>query len=167
MAAAKAMSASTRNSARSSAEYAGVHRAQDALLDRVITVELGHYDRDTEIGITMSRSGVNQRVATRIVDLVRLCRIEGRTPHYPTIRACIAIARVLSHRGADAAITDPIFLWACCDILGPALRREGATSAVSTDQIAVLIERVCHETPPMDEGTNQMYPRTAKRRSQS
>ncbi|MFQ5874363.1 MAG: gas vesicle protein GvpN, partial [Dehalococcoidia bacterium] len=30
-------------------EYAGVHRAQDALRDRMITINLGHYDRETEI----------------------------------------------------------------------------------------------------------------------
>src|SRR5271165_2092238 len=54
-------------------EYAGVHRAQDALLDRVITIELGHYDRDTEIAITTSRSGLPECAAARIVDVVRLC----------------------------------------------------------------------------------------------
>jgi gas vesicle protein GvpN len=127
------------------AEYAGVHRAQDALLDRVITIELGHYDRATEIAITMSRSGLSPRAATRIVDLVRIWRSEGTQPHHPTIRACIAIARVLAHRGADADAHDPVFLWACNDILGPALRRETVGKALPGEQIASLIRRVCDD----------------------
>jgi nitric oxide reductase NorQ protein len=130
-------------------EYAGVHRAQDALLDRVITIELGHYDRDTEIAITTSRSGLPECAAARIVDVVRLCRSEGRLPHYPTIRACIAIARVLAHQDADAAPTDPVFLWACCDILSPALRREAASDLRPADLVRNLIGRVCG-----DDGAN-------------
>jgi gas vesicle protein GvpN len=124
-------------------EYAGVHRAQDALLDRVITIELGHYDRDTEIAITSSRSGLDLRAATLIVDLVRLCRAESRQPHYPTIRACIAIGRVLAHRGAQATMDDDVFLWTCTDILGPALPRETAGEVVPIERIRDLIRRAC------------------------
>ena len=42
------------------AEYAGVYRTQDALLDRMITLHLDHYDRDTEIAITASKSGIDR-----------------------------------------------------------------------------------------------------------
>lgn len=100
-------------------EYAGVHRAQDALLDRMITVQLGHYDRETEIAITARKSGVDEGVAARLVDLVRLCRSHGRDPHYPTVRACVALARVLAFRGGEASVRDPAFVWACRDVLGP------------------------------------------------
>jgi hypothetical protein len=41
-------------------------------------------------------------------------------PHYPTLRASIAIARVLAARGGEANGRNPIFLWACQDILRPA-----------------------------------------------
>ncbi len=99
-------------------EYAGVHRTQEALLDRVITLRLGHYDRDTEIAITAGKSGLAAGEAEKIVDLVRLCRREGKDPHAPTIRACIAIARVLTTRGRKADVRDPVFVWACHDILG-------------------------------------------------
>ena len=39
-------------------EYAGVHKTQDALLDRLITINLGHLDRETEIAIAMAKSGL-------------------------------------------------------------------------------------------------------------
>ena len=63
-------------------EYAGVYRTQDALLDRMITLPLDHYDRETEIGITASKSGLDPARAARVVDVVRLCRAEG---HVATI----------------------------------------------------------------------------------
>ena len=44
-------------------EYAGVYRAQDALLDRMITIQLGHYDRETEIEITARKSGLDAETA--------------------------------------------------------------------------------------------------------
>ncbi len=99
------------------AEYAGVYRAQDALLDRMITLHLGHYDRATEIAITASKSGIDLERAARIVDVVRLCRSEGQDQHYPTLRASIAVARVLAARGGEASIRNPVFVWACRDIL--------------------------------------------------
>lgn len=121
-------------------EYTGVHRAQDALLDRMITIQLGHYDRDTEIAITARKSGVADSDAERVVDLVRLCRCEGRDPHYPTIRACIAIARVLAYRGHEASPADPVYLWACRDILGACAPRGAAGNAAGF--IDELIRRV-------------------------
>ncbi|ODS34292.1 MAG: gas vesicle protein [Candidatus Scalindua rubra] len=42
-------------------EYAGVYKAQDALKDRMITIKLGHYDRDTEIVITCAKAGVKEK----------------------------------------------------------------------------------------------------------
>jgi gas vesicle protein GvpN len=146
-------------------EYAGVHRAQDALLDRVITIELGHYDRDTEIAITARRSGISKRAASRIVDLVRLCRNEGREPYYPTIRACVAIARVLAHRRADAVATDPVFCWACRDILSSALRRDAVTETVLTDQVTKLISRVCDDDRSIADSPVRATGRSRSRRS--
>jgi hypothetical protein len=91
------------------------------LLDRLITIQLGHYDRETEIAITARKSGVAESEAERVVDLVRLCRAEGRDPHHPTIRAAIAIARVLACRGCKASFDDPVYVWACRDILGASM----------------------------------------------
>jgi len=42
-------------------EYAGVHKTQDALRDRMVTIELDHFDEETEIAITEARSGIAAR----------------------------------------------------------------------------------------------------------
>jgi gas vesicle protein GvpN len=98
-------------------EYAGVHKTQDALMDRLITVNLGHFDRETEVQIAMAKSGLSCLDAEIIVDVVRELRGLGVNNHRPTIRACIAIARILAHRGARAHKDDPVFQWACRDVL--------------------------------------------------
>ena len=97
-------------------EYAGVHKTQDALMDRLITIQLEHYDRETEIQITIARSGIGLADAGIIVDLVRKLRSVGVSNSRPTIRACIAIARVLTLRGVHAQPEDSIFQWVCRDV---------------------------------------------------
>jgi len=98
-------------------EYAGVHKTPDALLDRLITINLGHYDRETEIKIALARSGIHREDAETIVDIVRELRNLGVNNHRPTLRASIAIASILARRGARARIGDEVFQWACRDAL--------------------------------------------------
>jgi len=98
-------------------EYAGTHKTQDALMDRLITIHLGHYDRDTEVRITTAKSGLSMTDAERIVDIVRELRGVGVNNHRPTIRACITIARILAREGGSARWNDPVFQWVCRDVL--------------------------------------------------
>lgn len=107
-------------------EYVGVHRTQDALMDRMITIDVGHHDQETEIQITRAKSGVALEDAAAIVDLVR--QIRGDNGHRPTIRACIAIARVLMHHNARARNDDPVYRWVCRDVLGVDIGQSGIGS---------------------------------------
>lgn len=124
-------------------EYAGVHKTQNALLDRMITIELGHYDRETEIAITRARAGLNAPSAEKIVDLVREFRKLGVSNYRPTVRACIMVGRVVQLRGGEARADDPIFVETCLDVLGGEIvkvRKQGVS--VAADQIRQLIEKV-------------------------
>ena len=98
-------------------EYAGVHKTQDALMDRLITISLEHYDRETEIQIVIARSHIDRADAEIIVDLVRDLRRVSANHSRPTIRACLTIARVLVLRGAQARSDEPVFQWVCRDVL--------------------------------------------------
>jgi len=99
-------------------EYAGVHKAQDALRDGMITINLGHYDRATEIAITRAKSRVSQQDAERIVNIVRGIRETGDYEFTPTVRACIAIAKVLNISGGRPEVGDDTFSRVCLDVLG-------------------------------------------------
>jgi gas vesicle protein GvpN len=125
-------------------EYAGVHKTQDALLDRLITINIGHFDRESEIRITMSKSGVERLDAEVIVDLVRDLRSVGVNNHRPTIRACIAIAKILAYRGAHARSSDPVFNWVSRDVLGAnttKITHDGMS--VMQEQLAASMAKVC------------------------
>jgi len=98
-------------------EYAGVHKTQDALMDRLITLKMGHFDRETEIQVCMTKSGLDQENAATIVDIVRDLRKVGVNNNRPTVRASIAIARILAHLGGRARENDPIFISVCHDVL--------------------------------------------------
>ena len=98
-------------------EYAGVHKTQDALMDRLITIVLGHYGRETEIAITAARAGIDSSEAMTIVDVVRALRGMGVNNHRPTIRACIAIGRIIASSGARADLNNQTFLAVCRDVL--------------------------------------------------
>ncbi|MDQ7780344.1 MAG: gas vesicle protein GvpN [Planctomycetota bacterium] len=99
-------------------EYAGTHKTQDALMDRLITVNIGHYDRETEVEIAVAKSGVARREAEKIVNMVRELREFGVNNNRPTIRASIALARLLAHVGDDAWSNDSaLFRGMCRDVL--------------------------------------------------
>jgi gas vesicle protein GvpN len=98
-------------------EYAGVHKTQDALRDRMVTLELDHFDEDTEIAITQARSGASREEAQRIVALVRALRELHPSHSVPTVRSCIIIAKTLKIRAAHVHPDDPAFREICFDVL--------------------------------------------------
>lgn len=113
-------------------EYAGVYTPQSALLDRMITIRLGNYNRDTEIAITRAKSGLSLEDAQKIVDLVRTVRNEASIGTKPSIRACIMIGQILRHRQTRVEPDDPVFLETCLDVLSPSLVGNGRMQQIIT-----------------------------------
>lgn len=99
------------------AEYAGVHESQDALADRMVTLDLDYYDRETEIAITASQSNLPLEHAAKVVDIVRDFRASGEYDQAPTMRACLMIARVIAMQGIAPRAGDPRFTQIVLDIL--------------------------------------------------
>ena len=125
-------------------EYAGVYTPQSALLDRMVTIKLGYYDRDTEIAITRAKSGLPLDEAGKLVDLVRAARHEVDS-NMLSVRACIMLGRVLLHRQARVELTDAAFLDTCLDVLSP--------NFISTARLRQIIETVLgpHTAPGRGE----------------
>ena len=78
-------------------DYAGVHKPQDALLDRLATIHMDYYDRDTEIKIVRAHSKVSQSEAEVIVDLIRGLRKRLQGAEKPGTRPAIMIAKILQN----------------------------------------------------------------------
>jgi gas vesicle protein GvpN len=125
-------------------EYAGVHKTQDALLDRMITIHLSHFDRNSEIQVTVAKSGLPYEDAEVIVDIVRQLRSVGVNNHRPTIRACIAIARILFHMNGRARLSDNRFVRICHDVLNidTAKVTRGGEPLISK-KVDEVIRKVC------------------------
>lgn len=124
-------------------EYAGVHRSQDALRDRMITLDLDHFDRETEVGITEAKSGLSRKDAQKIVDIVRDLRKSGKCEFEPTARGCIMIAKTLALRNGSVDAKSKIFRDTCLDILASETSRVGSKTneAKVKEVISGLIDK--------------------------
>ena len=113
-------------------------------MDRLITLNLGNFDRETEIQIALAKSNVARADAEIIVDIVRELRGTGVNNHRPTIRATIVIAKILVHRRAHARLDDPVFQWVCRDVLSietAKVTRDG--ESLMPHKIDEAIARIC------------------------
>ena len=99
-------------------EYAGVHRTQDALMDRLITIQVDFHDRDTEAQITQARPAFSLEQAEVIVDIVREMRERRLTKQGPSI-ACLHHDRAGDGAGGRRRVLGrPVFTDVCHDVLG-------------------------------------------------
>lgn len=126
-------------------EYAGTHETQDALRDRMITLDLDGFDEETEVAIATAKSGLPRHQVSRIVSLVRALRDSDVPEFAPTIRASIMIARAAKFRRVHPVSSNQQFHRICMDILcsetmryGP-LRGDGRISNV----VDGLIKKYC------------------------
>jgi gas vesicle protein GvpN len=126
-------------------EYAGVYRSQDALRDRMVTIDLDNFDRETEVQITAAKSGLPTEDAARIVDIVRGLRESDTYEFAPTIRGCNMIAKTAVVRRAMIRKDDEIFRQICFDILSSETSRIGNRSNQERvkEVIAGLIDLYC------------------------
>lgn len=85
-------------------DYAGVHKPQDALLDRLIGIHMDYYDSETEIEIVKSHTGISDKDAEKIVKVIRMLREEADAKEKPGTRACIMVGEAL--KATDGASED-------------------------------------------------------------
>jgi nitric oxide reductase NorQ protein len=101
-------------------EYAGVYKSQDALRDRMVTIELGNFDEETEVAITQAKAKLSLEDSHRIVSLVRRVReTKSKDKLTPTIRACIILGKILNMKGRTALYANNGFKQICLDVLMP------------------------------------------------
>jgi len=110
-------------------EYAGVYRSQDALRDRMVTVDLDFFDRETEVSITEAKAGTSRDQAEKIVDIVRELRESNKCEFAPTVRGCIMIAKSMKLRDIPASAQNELFSQMCQDILASETSRVGSRSS--------------------------------------
>ncbi|MCL3782180.1 gas vesicle protein GvpN [Prolixibacteraceae bacterium JC049] len=121
-------------------EYAGVNRTQDALRDRMVTLDVDHFDWETELRITMAKSKLPREEAEIVVGVVRSLRQSGKTEFEPTVRACIMIAKTLNTLNTTPSESQMVFRRICQDILTSETSRIG--SKTNQDRVRNLVEEL-------------------------
>lgn len=79
-----------------SLEYTGVHRAQDALLDRMVGVYMDYYDKETEARIIAAHSKINTKDAILIADMLKSLREKSNEDASIGTRAGVMVANALN-----------------------------------------------------------------------
>jgi len=121
-------------------EYAGVHRSQDALRDRMVTMDLDHFDYDTELAITQAKSKLSKQDSQIIVNIVRGLRESGKCEFAPTVRGCIMIAKTLKAQKLTPSKSSSAFMQMCQDILASETSRVG--SKTNQDRVKQIVREL-------------------------
>ena len=132
-------------------EYAGVHGSQDALNDRVITLDVDYVDEGTEIAIAASRAKLSPDLAVPIVRLVRAYRASGEYEQSPTPRATIVIARMVALHKLKPSADNKDFVQLCFDVLEGKCMRNGHASGQAPEHrqtLLTLINEHCRVPRP-------------------
>ncbi len=121
-------------------EYAGVHPTQDALLGRLVTIDIENFDRQTEVAITYARSGgLDLGTCETIVDVVRAVRAGGDADSHPQgLRTCVTLGRILAT--ARARKSPPVTREVYLDVLASGGSRTG--EAAQYGRLRWLVEEV-------------------------
>jgi nitric oxide reductase NorQ protein len=130
-------------------EYAGVHRSQDALRDRMITMDLDHFDYDSEVAITRAKSKLPKGSVEMIVNIVRGLRETGACEFAPTVRGSIMIAKTLKVRKLTPSKANNVFMQMCQDILASETSRVG--SKTNQDRVKQIVRELVAKELGMGE----------------
>jgi len=79
-----------------SIEYAGVHRAQDALLDRMVGIYMDYHNKETEAKIIAAQSGIKEKHALLITDILHSLRTKSPQEDLIGTRAGVMVAQALN-----------------------------------------------------------------------
>ncbi len=126
-------------------EYAGVYKTQDALRDRMITIDLHYFDYETEVNITQAKSKLAIEDCQLIVNIVRSLRNSGICEFSPTVRGCIMIAKTMAVLDLRPLEAREDFMDICQDVLSSETSRVGAVSQQQSEVKDLIKEIVNYQ----------------------
>lgn len=125
-------------------EYCGVHSTQDALMDRMITINMPEPDELTQQEILVQKTEIDRESALFIVRLVKAFRAQTKTEKSSGLRAGIAIAKVCHEHNIPVMAEEADFREICMDVL---LSRTNLPLSEATPILWELMNQlVCRET---------------------
>ncbi len=109
-------------------EYCGVHGTQDALLDRLVTINMPEPDEQTQQAILLQKTQIDPESAWRIVQIVKSFRDAVKqipasahyaesAKHSSPLRSCLMIAKVSQEHNLLVEENNQDFREVCADVL--------------------------------------------------
>ncbi|GAB1539015.1 gas vesicle protein GvpN [Scytonema sp. NUACC21] len=98
-------------------EYCGVHATQDALMDRLVTIDIPEPDETTQQEILVQKAGLARKSALVIVQLVKCFHQRTKNEKASGLRACLIIAKVCKNQNIPVDINSNDFRDICMDVL--------------------------------------------------
>lgn len=103
-------------------EYCGVHDTQDALMDRLLTINMPEPDELTQQEILVQKTGIERARALKIVRLVKGFRSRSSeanpgAKHSSPLRSCWTIAKICHDHSIPPNPNDSEFRDICADVL--------------------------------------------------
>ncbi|MEH1922804.1 gas vesicle protein GvpN [Nostoc sp.] len=98
-------------------EYYGVHATQDALIDRLVTINMPEPDELTQTEILANKTGINRPDAHLIVQLVKAFRSRTGGEKTSGLRSCLVIAKVCAEHNILVSPENSDFREICADVL--------------------------------------------------
>ncbi|NMF61389.1 gas vesicle protein GvpN [Brasilonema octagenarum UFV-E1] len=122
-------------------EYCGVHETQDALMDRLVTIDIPEPDQLTQEEIVVQKSGLTRADASVIVSLVKKFRERTQQKEKSSgLRACLIVAKVCHSNNVPVVPTSTDFQDVCVDVL---LSR----SKLSQSEASLILGELFQEIP--------------------
>ncbi|ABA19702.1 ATPase associated with various cellular activities [Trichormus variabilis ATCC 29413] len=98
-------------------EYCGVHSTQDALMDRLVTINMPEPDELTQTEILAQKTALNRADALLVVQLVKAFRSRTGGEKTSGLRSCLMIAKVCAEHNILVAPESSDFREICADVL--------------------------------------------------
>jgi gas vesicle protein GvpN len=98
-------------------EYCGVHSTQDALMDRLVTINMPEPDEITQREILIQKTKISRESAYLIVHLVRSFRLATGAEKTSGLRSCLMIAKVCADNNILAEAGNSDFQDVVIDVL--------------------------------------------------
>ncbi len=143
-------------------EYAGVHKSQDALQDRMITLDIEGFDVETEAAIAAARSDLHASDAEFLVRLVRSVQKRTGARSLPTLRSSIMLCRVVEKTDLPIDCENPDFVDTVIDVLiseacrkDSNLERKDAVRSAVRMTLKELFERPAGGPSPAQESLSE------------
>jgi gas vesicle protein GvpN len=129
-------------------EYCGVHSTQDALLDRLVTINMPEPDELTQQEIAVQKTGIDRESAQIIVRLVKAFRTRTATEKSSGLRSCLMLSKVCHEHEIIVTPENAEFRDVCGDVL---LSRSSLSLPEATQALwDVFNEMICTPDEPSD-----------------